>query len=145
MKIVKLFSDGSSLGNPGFGGWAYILEYNGKVKKDNGGEINATNNQMELSAVIMGLKALKEPCEVEIYTDSTYVANAINSWLENWINKNFKKVMNVDLWKEYLQVSKKHKVKAFWLKAHNSHPQNEECDKMARDFATMLKNQEETR
>lgn len=139
MKIVCLFSDGSCLNNPGAGGWAYILEYKGVVKKSSGGEAMTTNNQMELRAVIEGLRALKEPCEVRLFTDSQYVANAINSWLFGWINKNFKNVKNVPLWLEYLEISKPHKVTATWVKAHNGHPQNEECDKMARDEATKAK------
>lgn len=139
MKTVKLFSDGSCLGNPGVGGWAYILEYNSHEKKDSGANPKTTNNQMELTAAIMGIKALKEPCKVELFTDSSYVANAINSWLENWVKKDFKKVQNVPLWKEYLKASLDHDVRAFWVKGHNGHPQNEECDKMARDAANKLK------
>ncbi|ASM37856.1 MAG: ribonuclease HI [Campylobacter sputorum] len=140
MKIVKLFSDGSCLGNPGVGGWAYILEYNEYQKKDSGASEKTTNNQMELTAAIMGIKALKEPCEIKLFTDSSYVANAINSWLKNWIKKDFKKVQNVELWKEYIKVSSIHNIKAFWVKGHSGHPQNEECDKMARDAANKLKN-----
>lgn len=139
MKTVKLFSDGSCLGNPGVGGWAYILEYNKHEKKDSGAKEEATNNQMELTAAIMGIKALKEPCKIELFTDSSYVANAINSWLENWIKKDFKKVQNVALWQEYIKASSPHEVKAFWVKGHNGHTQNEECDKMARDAANKLK------
>ncbi|MBR8461385.1 ribonuclease HI [Campylobacter sp. faydin G-24] len=139
MKIVWLFSDGSCLNNPGPGGWAYILEFEtakGKVvKKQSGGAKQTTNNQMELIAVIEGLKALKEPCEVRLHTDSSYVANAVNGWLFGWIKKNFKNVKNTPLWQEYLQVSASHKVIATWIKAHNGHPQNEECDTMARDEA----------
>lgn len=140
MKIVKLFSDGSCLGNPGVGGWAYILEYNEYQKKDSGASEKTTNNQMELTAAIMGIKALKEPCKIELFTDSSYVANAINSWLKNWIKKDFKKVQNVELWKEYIKVSSIHNIKAFWVKGHSGHKQNEECDKMARDAANKLKN-----
>ncbi|ASM36175.1 ribonuclease HI [Campylobacter sputorum] len=140
MKIVKLFSDGSCLGNPGVGGWAYILEYNEYQKKDSGASEKTTNNQMELTAAIMGIKALKEPCKIELFTDSSYVANAINSWLNNWIKKDFKKVQNVELWKEYIKVSSIHSIKAFWVKGHSGHKQNEECDKMARDAANKLKN-----
>lgn len=140
MKIVKLFSDGSCLGNPGVGGWAYILEYNEYQKKDSGASEKTTNNQMELTAAIMGIKALKEPCEIKLFTDSSYVANAINSWLKNWIKKDFKKVQNVELWKEYIKVSSIHNIKAFWVKGHSGHKQNEECDKMARDAANKLKN-----
>ncbi|CAD7286854.1 Ribonuclease H [Campylobacter majalis] len=143
MKTVCLFSDGSCLNNPGPGGWAYILEYNKAVKKQSGGEANTTNNQMELRAVIEGLKALKEPCNVMLYTDSSYVANSINEWLDGWIRKNFKNVKNIPLWKEYIQISGVHNVKAVWVKAHNGHPQNEECDEMARKEAMKIKEKHE--
>ncbi len=131
MKEVTLYSDGSSLGNPGPGGWGVILDYKGNIKELSGGESNTTNNRMELKAVIEGLKQLKEPCKVEVVTDSSYVANAINSWLEGWVKKEFKKVKNVDLWKEYLEVSKPHKIKATWVRGHSGHPQNERCDSLA--------------
>jgi len=94
VKIVTLFSDGSCLGNPGAGGWAYILKFNEAQKKASGGEAYTTNNQMELKAAIMGLKALKEPCEVRLFTDSSYVVNSINEWLANWQKRNFKNVKN---------------------------------------------------
>ncbi|MGG7048956.1 MULTISPECIES: ribonuclease HI [unclassified Campylobacter] len=138
MKTVCLFSDGSCLNNPGPGGWACILEFNGVKKELSGGESQTTNNQMELRAVIEGLKALKEPCNVKLYTDSSYVANSINDWLDGWVKKNFKNVKNVDLWQEYIQISKPHKVRANWLKAHNGHPQNERCDELARQEATKI-------
>ncbi|MCR4941635.1 MAG: ribonuclease HI [Campylobacter sp.] len=138
MKTICLFSDGSCLKNPGFGGWAYILEYKGVSKEMCGAQADTTNNQMELRAVIEGLKALKEPCKVELFTDSSYVANSINLWLGGWLAKNFKNVKNSDLWREYLAVSSKHSVKANWLKAHNGHPQNERCDTLARQSAEKL-------
>ena len=94
---------------------------------------------MELRAAIMGLKALKEPCNVELYTDSSYVANSINLWLGGWVAKNFKNVKNVPLWLEYLEVAKAHKITAFWVKGHAGHPQNEECDRLARNQAENLK------
>ena len=140
MKTVTLFSDGSCLNNPGAGGWAYILEFNGAVKKDSGGAAMTTNNQMELTAVIEGLKALKEPCEVRLFTDSSYVANAVNAWLEGWVKKNFKNVKNVPLWQEYLVASEPHEVEAIWVKGHAGHPQNELCDEMAREQAAKIKN-----
>lgn len=139
MKSVCLFSDGSCLGNPGYGGWAYILKYKDYAKKEFGAKADTTNNQMELTAVIMGLKSLKEPCEVKLMTDSSYVANSINSWLDGWVKKNFKNVKNIPLWKEYLEVSSLHKVNAVWIKAHAGHPENEECDDMARNAALNLK------
>ncbi len=139
LKEVKLYCDGSSLGNPGPGGYGGILDYQGYTKEYSGGEAHTTNNRMELKAVIEGLKMLKEPCSVEIITDSQYVSKAINEWLEGWIKRDFKKVKNPDLWKEYIDISKSHKIKATWVKGHNGHPQNERCDKLARDEATRWK------
>ena len=143
MKTVTLFSDGSCLGNPGAGGWAYILRFNEAQKKESVGEAFTTNNQMELKAAIMGLKALKEPCEVRLFTDSSYVVNSINEWLANWQKRNFKNVKNVELWQEYLKISKPHKVIASWVKGHAGHPENEECDQMARDEAQKIKDENE--
>jgi ribonuclease H len=141
MKLVKLFSDGSCLNNPGRGGWAFILEYGEYKLKKSGSESFTTNNKMELTAVIMGLKALKFPCEVELYSDSSYVVNGINGWIFSWIKKNFKDVKNPELWREYLQVSAPHKIRAFWVKGHDGHPQNEECDELARKAALAIKEQ----
>ncbi len=139
MKKVYLFSDGSSLGNPGPGGYCAILRYKDKEKVIRGGQKHVTNNQMELKAVIEGLKALKEPCEVEIYSDSNYVVKAINEWLNGWVKKDFKNVKNVDLWKEYLKVSKNHKIKAIWVRGHSGHRENEICDKIAKEEAMRFK------
>lgn len=138
MKKVKLFSDGSCLKNPGVGGWAFILESGEHSLKDSGGEENTTNNRMEIQAVINGLKALKSPCEVELYTDSQYVQRGLNEWLANWVKKNFKDVKNPELWKELLALSKVHKINAFWVKGHAGHPQNELCDDMARAEAVKI-------
>ncbi len=138
-KVVTLYSDGSSLGNPGPGGWGTILEFKGKQKELSGKELDTTNNRMELTAVIRGLQALKEPCNVEVVTDSSYVANAINSWLKGWIAKDFKKVKNVDLWQEYLEASKAHNIKATWVRGHSGHPQNERCDTLATTQAQKAK------
>ncbi len=135
MKKIYLFSDGSSLGNPGEGGFCAILRYNGKEKIVKGGWKVATNNQMELLAVIEGLKALKEPCEVEIVSDSSYVVKGINEWLKNWQKRNFAKVKNPELWKEYIEVAKPHKIKATWVRGHAGHKENEICDKLAKEEA----------
>jgi len=135
-----LYSDGSSLGNPGAGGYCAILKYGSAQKIVKGAEANTTNNRMELKAVIEGLKAIKEPCEVVITSDSNYVVKAINEWLQNWIKKNFKGVKNVDLWKEYLEIAKKHDIKAIWVKAHNGHEENELCDTIAKQEALRIKN-----
>jgi ribonuclease HI len=143
MKRVTIFSDGSSLGNPGPGGWGTILRFGKHEKELTGGEPMTTNNRMELRAVIEGLKALKEPCEVTIYSDSSYVVKAINEWLPAWIARDFKKVKNPDLWKEYLEVAKPHKIKAVWVRGHNGHPENERCDELARRTAEQFKQEQE--
>ncbi|WP_300363533.1 ribonuclease HI [Hydrogenimonas sp.] len=143
MKRVTIFSDGSSLGNPGPGGWGTILRFGKHEKELTGGEPMTTNNRMELMAVIEGLKALKEPCEVTIYSDSSYVVKAINEWLPAWIARDFKKVKNPDLWKEYLKVAKPHKIKAVWVRGHNGHPENERCDELARKTAEQFKKEQE--
>ena len=139
MKTIQLFSDGSSLGNPGFGGLGTILRYNGKQKILSGGEVHTTNNRMELTGVIEGLRALKEPCEVEVISDSNYVVKAINEWLFGWVKKEFKNVKNVDLWMEYLKVSKPHKVRGVWVKGHAGHVENEQCDELAKNEALRRK------
>lgn len=139
MKSVKLFSDGSCLGNPGAGGWAYILQYGDAIKKASGAEAMTTNNQMELTAAIMGLSALKQPCRVELFTDSEYVVKAISSWLAKWVVTDFKGKKNADLWRRYLAAAAPHEIKASWVKGHAGHPQNEECDAMARAAAEAIK------
>lgn len=139
MKSVKLFSDGSCLGNPGAGGWAYILQYGDAIKKASGAEAMTTNNQMELTAAIMGLSALKQPCRVELFTDSEYVVKAINSWLAKWVVTDFKGKKNADLWRRYLAAAAPHEIRASWVKGHAGHPQNEECDAMARAAAEATK------
>jgi ribonuclease HI len=138
-KKVTLYSDGSSLGNPGPGGYAGILDYKGHEKVYKGGEAMTTNNRMELKAVIEGLKLLKEPCDVEIVSDSSYVVKAINEWLDGWVKKGFKKVKNVDLWQEFLDVAAPHRIKATWVRGHDGHPQNERCDALAREIAETYK------
>ena len=139
MKKITLFSDGSALGNPGPGGYGVILRYNDKEKELSGAEEHTTNNRMELKGVIEGLKALKEPCEVSIVSDSSYVVKGINEWLENWIKRDFKKVKNPDLWKEYIEVAKPHKIDAIWVRGHDGHVENERCDTLARDAAQTIK------
>ena len=135
MKKITLFSDGSALGNPGPGGYGVILRYGDNEKELSGSEVHTTNNRMELLGVIEGLRALKEPCDVEIISDSSYVVKGINEWLQNWIKRDFKKVKNPDLWKDYIDVSKLHKIKATWVRGHDGHIENERCDELARDAA----------
>ena len=139
LKKVTLYCDGSSLGNPGAGGYGGILEYKGERKLFSGGARDVTNNQMELKAVIEGLKLLKEPCAVEVVTDSRYVADGINSWLKNWVKKEFRGVKNTNLWREFLELSKVHQVVAKWVRGHNGHKENELCDEMARREALKYK------
>lgn len=139
MKHVEMFCDGSSLGNPGAGGYCAILRYEGHEKIVKGSSSYTTNNKMELSAVIEGIKALKEPCMVELYSDSRYVVSGINDWLKNWIKKDFKDVKNPELWKEFINVSKSHKIKANWVRGHSGHIENEMCDKIAKAEAERVK------
>ncbi|MCF6331580.1 MAG: ribonuclease HI [Sulfurimonas sp.] len=140
MKKITLFSDGSALGNPGPGGYGAILRFGDKDKEIFGGQLHTTNNRMELLGAIEGLRALKEPCEVEIISDSSYVVKGINEWLVNWIKRDFKKVKNPDLWREYIKVSKPHAILATWVRGHDGHIENERCDKLARDEAQRQKN-----
>lgn len=139
MKKITLYCDGSSLGNPGAGGWCGILCYRDRERVVSGGELSATNNQMELKAVIESLKILKEPCEVELVSDSKYVCEAINSWLDGWIKKEFKGVKNPKLWQEYINISSIHRVKATWVKGHSGYEYNERCDTIAKKEALKYK------
>ncbi|WP_457625665.1 ribonuclease HI [Persephonella sp.] len=145
MKKVKIFTDGSSLGNPGPGGWCAILRYNKHEKILKGGKKNTTNNEMEIKAVLEALKALKEPCEVELYTDSRYVEKAIKEWIHNWSRNNWKssskkEIAHKDMWQEIYRLINTHKVKPVWVKAHSGHAENELCDKIAKEEALKHKN-----
>ena len=137
MKNVEIYTDGACSGNPGPGGWGAVLIYNGVEKQLSGSEKETTNNRMELSAVITALKALKEPCNVTLTTDSKYVCDAINEgWLTSWQKNSWKKadkkpVLNIDLWQELLPLLDKHRVEFIWVKGHNGHKYNEICDKLA--------------
>lgn len=132
-----MFTDGACSGNPGPGGYGTILRYKGHEKELSGGEANTTNNRMELTAVIVGLEALKEPCKVTLTTDSKYVADAITKgWAESWQQNGWRKAdkkpaLNVDLWEKLLLLIKKHEVEIVWVKGHEGHPENERCDKLA--------------
>lgn len=137
MKKVEIFTDGACSGNPGPGGYGVVMRYKGIEKELSGGDSQTTNNRMELSAVIAGLSALKEPCEVIITSDSKYVIDAVQKgWAEkwranNWIKSDKKKALNCDLWEELLSLLGKHKVKFIWVKGHAGHPENERCDELA--------------
>ncbi len=139
MKKISLFCDGSSLGNPGSGGYCAILRFGDIERVVSGGMANATNNQMELLAVIEGLSALKEPCDVTLISDSSYVIKGINEWLEGWKRKAFAKVKNPEMWQRYVEVSKIHKVHGIWVRGHDGHAENEMCDRIAKEEATKIK------
>ncbi len=131
--MITIYTDGAAKGNPGPGGYGVILIYKDKRKEMSRGYRLTTNNRMELMAVIVGLEAIRQPgWEVVIYTDSLYVLKAIEQgWLWNWQKKGFKKKKNVDLWKRFMPLYKKHKVKFKWVKGHAGHPENERCDYLA--------------
>ena len=145
MKKVIIYSDGACSGNPGVGGWGAILMYNGHKKECAGYDKQTTNNRMELFGVIMALKQLKEPCEVEIYTDSAYVANAFNqNWIEQWQAADWKtasksEVKNQDLWKTLLSLMEKHKITFFKVKGHADNEFNNRCDELAREQIVICK------
>ncbi len=137
MKKVNIYTDGACKGNPGRGGWGTILVYGAHEKELSGGEVMTTNNRMELMAVISGLEALREPCEVTLTSDSTYVINSITKkWLDGWAKKNWVKsgntpVPNADLWKRLIEAMKPHTIEWVWVRGHNGHPYNERCDRLA--------------
>lgn len=140
VKKVKIITDGSCLGNPGRGGWACILRYNEHKRELYGYAPHTTNNRMELTAAIEGLKALKEPCEVEVITDSEYVKNGITKWMANWKKRNWlttekKPVVNKDLWEELEALTGRHKMTWSWTKGHASHTDNNRCDELATSAA----------
>lgn len=145
---VKLFSDGSSRGNPGPGGFGTILQYidsTGKLheREYSGGFADTTNNRMELMGVITGLEALTKPCNVTVISDSKYVTDAFNNnWIDSWIKKGWRnssgEVKNIDLWKRLLSAKEQHNVTFVWVKGHAGHPENERCDKLATTAADMI-------
>jgi len=142
-ELVRLFTDGACSGNPGPGGWAFILthEASGKTMEASGAELETTNNRMELTGVIEGLSTLKRPCRVELVTDSQYVAKGISEWLANWKRqgwqrkegKSLKPVSNTDLWQKIDALVSVHQVKVKHVLGHRGHVENEACDRMAVD------------
>lgn len=139
MKKVIIYTDGACSGNPGPGGWGTILMYEGNKKEISGGNPNTTNNIMEMTAVIEGLKMLKYPCEVEIYSDSAYVVNAFNQhWIEGWKKKGWKNsskedVKNRELWEEMDRLIQDHEVTFIKVKGHSDNEYNNRCDELARN------------
>ena len=137
MKQVTIYTDGACSGNPGPGGWGAILEWNGREKELSGGQRETTNNRMELSGVIFALSALKEPCAVDLYTDSKYVFDAVDkgwvyAWRKNgWRKADKKPALNVDLWERLLPLLETHRVTWHWVKGHAENEKNNRCDSLA--------------
>ena len=133
---IEIFTDGACRGNPGPGGWGVLLRYQGKERTLHGGEVETTNNRMELMAAIVGLESLKEPFSVTLTTDSKYVMNGITDWIENWKKKAWKTaakkpVKNEDLWRRLDEVSQQHEINWQWVKGHSGHRENELVDALA--------------
>ncbi|MBO4733107.1 MAG: ribonuclease HI [Clostridia bacterium] len=149
LKYVEIFTDGACSGNPGPGGWGAILRYGNREKELSGGEESTTNNKMELTAVIMALSALKEPCKVNLTTDSKYVCDGMNlGWARQWRSAGWKKAdkkpaQNVDLWDELLRLDDYHEITFVWVRGHNGHKENERCDKLATEYYKRFKVQED--
>ena len=136
MKTVIIYTDGACRGNPGPGGWGVLIEYGELSKQLYGGDVSTTNNKMELTAAIMALKEIKEPCEIILYTDSKYVLQGIEEWIHNWKKRgwrgaNKKLVKNINLWKELDELRDKHNIKWNWVKGHSGDPGNETADMLA--------------
>jgi ribonuclease HI len=141
MKPVELYTDGACSGNPGPGGWGFILRCprTGKELERSGGQPETTNNQMELTAVIRGLEALREPCRVELYADSQYVGQGLTKWMAGWKRRGWKRkdgsrlvpVKNVDLWKRLDELMQRHQLEFHYVRGHTGHAENERCDELA--------------
>ncbi|MCQ2913966.1 MAG: ribonuclease HI [Alphaproteobacteria bacterium] len=138
MKHVDIWTDGACSGNPGIGGWGAILRYKDSEKSIQGAAASTTNNIMEMKAVIEALKLLKEPCEVDLTSDSQYVIKGATQWMQGWKangwrTKDKKAVKNSGLWQDIEMLNRMHKITWHWIKGHAGHPENEECDRLARE------------
>ena len=141
--VVEIFSDGSCLGNPGPGGWGALLRWRGHEKELSGSEADTTNNRMELSAAIFALNELKKPSTIILTTDSRYVIQGINEWLEGWVARGWKTaskqpVKNQDLWQQLHEATQRHQIEWRWVKGHAGHDENERVDSLARKAAESL-------
>lgn len=148
LDIVEIYADGACKGNPGIGGWGALLIYKGIEKEIYGGELNTTNNRMELIAVIKALQCLKRRCSVSLKTDSNYIVKGMTQWIENWVKQNWlnsqkKPVKNEDLWKILHSEAMKHDVTWIWVKGHNGNSGNERADALANKGALKFFDQEE--
>jgi len=136
--VVDIFTDGSCFGNPGPGGYGAILRYGDKEKEISGYSPSTTNNRMELMAVIEALKMLKRSSKVRVFTDSNYVFKGMTTWIEswrkrNWFNAQRRPVLNRDLWEKLLLLTQRHHITWHWIKGHSNHPENDRCDKLAKN------------
>ena len=144
MRKVTIYTDGACSGNPGPGGYGAVMIHGQHRKEISGGEAETTNNRMEMMAVIIGLEALKQPCQVDLYSDSRYVVDAIEKgWVTRWKQNNWMRnkkeaALNVDLWERMLSLLSAHKVSFHWVKGHAGHPENERCDELARLAITQI-------
>lgn len=144
MKQIVIYTDGACSGNPGPGGWGALLQYNGHERELFGGEKDTTNNRMEIMAAVEALNALKEPCKVDLYTDSVYVRDGILKWIEGWKRNGWqtaakKPVKNMDLWQALDEARKRHDVVWHWVKGHAGHTENERVDSLARKGVAEIK------
>ncbi|UXN04766.1 MULTISPECIES: ribonuclease HI [unclassified Bartonella] len=144
MKQIVIYTDGACSGNPGPGGWGALLQYNGHERELFGGEKDTTNNRMEIMAAVEALNALKEPCKVDLYTDSVYVRDGISKWIEGWKRNGWqtaakKPVKNMDLWQALDVARKRHDVVWHWVKGHAGHTENERVDSLARKGVAEIK------
>lgn len=142
-KQVAIFTDGACKGNPGPGGWGALLRMGTREKELSGGEADTTNNRMEMRAVIEALNALKEPCRVDLYSDSKYVIDGITKWIHGWqkrgwVNAAKKPVANAEMWRELLAASARHQISWNWVKGHSGHPENERVDALASNEADRM-------
>jgi ribonuclease HI len=140
LKRVEIFTDGACKGNPGPGGWGVVLRMGHHEKELAGSEPATTNNRMELTAAIRALESLKEPCHVQLHTDSRYVIDGITGWIFGWQRNGWKTaarkpVLNSDLWQELQSAARRHQIEWIWVKGHDGHPENERADKLASDAA----------
>lgn len=144
MKQIVIYTDGACSGNPGPGGWGALLQYKGHERELFGGEKETTNNRMEIMAAVEALNALKEPCKVDLFTDSVYVRDGISKWIEGWKRNGWqtsakKPVKNMDLWQALDEARKRHDVIWHWVKGHAGHAENERVDALARQGVAEIK------
>ncbi len=143
MKKVEIFTDGGCKGNPGPGGYGCIIKQNGDIQEIKGGHPQTTNNIMEMTAAIVALKQIQDPCEIKLTTDSQYVVKGVTEWMKGWIRNGWKTVSrqpvkNQELWQELHELNQRHTITWIWVKGHNGHPENERCDQLANEAIAEL-------